>query len=86
MLDNPELIKASTDLTKFLAQNTTQAIKDKIDLSKAKGNNEEIINNLQEIINNLIAEKNELIQIAQTYDEQLINEKVIAEVKALLKE
>src|SRR5690625_1443270 len=79
MFENPELIKASVSLTKFLAQNSTQAIGDKIRASKAKSNNEETINNLEEIINNLIAEKNELISIAQTYDEQLIAQKISEE-------
>jgi hypothetical protein len=34
---------------------------------------------LEEIINNLIAEKNELIFIAQTYDEQLVSQKISEE-------
>lgn len=79
MIENPELIKASISLTKFLAQNSTLAIRDKIRATKAKNNNEETINNLEEIINNLIAEKNELISIAQTYDEQLVSQKISEE-------
>ncbi|WP_404459485.1 hypothetical protein [Sutcliffiella horikoshii] len=79
MMDNPELIKVSTELAKFVAKSSTQAILDKIRLTKAKGNSEETINNLEEIINSLIAEKNQLIQIAQTYDEQLITQKISEE-------
>lgn len=76
MIDNPELLKASITLSKYVAQNTTQAIGDKIRTSKAKKNNEETINSLEEIINKLISEKNELISIAQIYDEQLISQKI----------
>lgn len=79
MIDNPELLKASVSLAKFVAQNSVQAIRDKIKASKAKNSNEETINNLEEIINNLIAEKNELISIAQTYDEQLVSQKISEE-------
>lgn len=45
MLDNPELINASAELAKYVAQNSVQAIRDKIRTVKAKNNNEEIINN-----------------------------------------
>src|SRR5699024_4510849 len=75
-MENPELIKASIDLSKFLIQNTTQTIIDKKKLAKAKGNNEETIQSLEEIINTLIAEKNQLIEIAQTYDEHLVSQKI----------
>src|SRR5699024_5118244 len=75
-MENPELIKASIDLSKFLIQNTTQTIIDKKKLAKAKGNNEETIQSLEEIINTLIAEKNQLIEIAQIYDEHLVSQKI----------
>lgn len=76
MMENPDLVKASIDLGKFLIQNTTQTIIDKKKLAKAKGNNEETIQSLEEIINTLIAEKNQLIEIAQVYDEHLVSQKI----------
>lgn len=79
MIENPELINASISLSKFIAQNSTLAIRDKIRATKAKNNTEETINNLEEIINNLIAEKNELVSIAQTYDGQLVSQKISEE-------
>jgi len=75
-MENPDLVKASIDLGKFLIQNTTQTIIDKKKLAKAKGNNEETIQSLEEIINTLIAEKNQLIEIAQVYDEHLVSQKI----------
>lgn len=79
MIENPELLKASISLGQHIAQNSTQAIWDKIRATKAKNSSEETINNLEEIINNLIAEKNELISIAQIYDEQLVSQKISEE-------
>lgn len=79
MLENQELIKASIELGKFLVQNTSQTIMDRKKLAKAKDSNEETINSLEEIINGLIAEKNQLIEIAQIYDEHLVAQKISKE-------
>lgn len=79
MMDNPEVMKASMELGKFLLQNTSQTIMDKKKLAKTRGSNEETINNLEEIINTLISEKNQLIEIGQVYDEHLVAQKVSRE-------
>ncbi|MFB9972413.1 hypothetical protein FPQ10_10950 [Allobacillus sp. SKP2-8] len=79
MLENQELIKASIELGKFLVQNTSQTIMDRKKLAKAKDSNEETVNSLEEIINSLIAEKNQLIEIAQIYDEHLVAQKISKE-------
>ncbi|MDM5335806.1 hypothetical protein QUF84_00650 [Fictibacillus enclensis] len=79
MFENPDLIKVSVELAKYGAQSSVQAIMDRIRAAKAKSDHEETINNLEEIINNLIAEKNELITIAQAYDQQLIAQKISEE-------
>lgn len=79
MFENPEILNASISLAKFIATNSSQGIGDKIRASKAKSNSEETINNLDEIIINLIAEKNELISIAQVYDEQMVSQKISEE-------
>jgi len=76
MFENPALIKASISLGTLAAKNSTQAIFDKIKTSKVKNSSEETIASLEEIINNLIAEKNELISIAQFYDAQLVSQKI----------
>ncbi|MBP0726654.1 hypothetical protein J5Y03_15960 [Bacillus sp. RG28] len=73
---NPELLKLSTDLTKLIGKTSVQVIIDKIKLARTKENKDEAISNLEEIITELIAEKNQLIQIAQAYDEQLITQKL----------
>jgi len=79
MIDDPNIIKASTDLAMFLAKNTTQKVNDRIRVSKEAKDDKNTINTLEEIINDLISEKNKLIQIAQTYDEQMVAQKISEE-------
>lgn len=79
MLDNPELIQASARLAKFITQQSTVAIRDKIRVSKEASSDKEKINVLNEIIQELLAEKNELIQIAQVYDDQIVAQKISEE-------
>ncbi|MBA2174841.1 hypothetical protein H0266_08045 [Halobacillus locisalis] len=79
MLDNPELIKASAQLGKYITQQSTVAIRDKLRISKEAKSDKEKINVLEEIIQELLAEKNQLIQIAQVYDEQMVAQKISEE-------
>ncbi|MFH4347122.1 hypothetical protein WAJ13_21950, partial [Acinetobacter baumannii] len=44
--------------------------------TKESGDKDKIISNLETIINDLIQEKNQVIQIAQAYDEKLITQKI----------
>lgn len=73
---SPEMMKLSAELARVIANNSVQVIFDKIKVAKGKKNNEVLINNLEEIINQLISEKNQLIQIAQAYDEKLVAQKI----------
>src|SRR5699024_3848838 len=79
MFENPELIQASAQLAKYITQQSTVAIRDKIRISKEASSDKEKINVLNEIIQELLAEKNELIQIAQVYDEQMVAQKISEE-------
>ncbi|KXI45145.1 hypothetical protein SAMN04487919_1703 [Bacillus sp. ok061] len=77
MLDmNADLISLSGALAKLVAQNRIPAIFDKMKATKESGDKDKIISNLETIINDLIHEKNQVIQIAQAYDEQLIAQKM----------
>ncbi|WP_182103164.1 hypothetical protein [Niallia taxi] len=76
---NPELIQLSTQLAKIIGTSSVQVVTDKIKVAKGKKNSDEIINTLEEIISQLISEKNELIQIAQAYDQTLIAQKMTDE-------
>ncbi|MGD7047036.1 hypothetical protein FZC83_02170 [Rossellomorea marisflavi] len=75
---NTDLVQLSTDLSKVISNShtTVQIITDKINLVRGKKNSQEIINNLEEIIHELIAEKNQLISIAQGFDERMVAQKM----------
>lgn len=62
----------SAKLTEIAFRNTSEAISNRIAASKAKRVDKETINDLQEIINNLIKDKNDLITISRTYEEEFI--------------
>ncbi|WP_281658210.1 hypothetical protein [Halobacillus sp. Cin3] len=79
MLEYFDLQSISTQLTSIATKNSSQAIYDKIRTTKAQKDQEATIQELEEIIRDLITEKNELIQIAQTYDEEVISQKISEE-------
>jgi flagellar biosynthesis/type III secretory pathway chaperone len=60
-------------------RNTAGAIADRIQTAKAKRTDKETINELEEIINSLIADKNELVQIAQAYEQEFVAQQVSPE-------
>lgn len=71
-----DLMTLSATLAQLVAQNRIPVIFDKMQANKANGDKDKIISNLETIINDLIQEKNQVIQIAQAYDEQLITQKI----------
>ncbi|MGY6668796.1 hypothetical protein [Bacillus cereus] len=71
-----DLMSLSLALADFVAKNRIPAIFDKMKATKESGDKDKIISNLETIINDLIQEKNQVIQIAQAYDEQLITQKI----------
>ncbi|MED4934007.1 hypothetical protein [Heyndrickxia coagulans] len=72
----PELVKLGTDLATIVGRNSVQAVFDKIRVAKNASNKDETIQNLSSIINDLINDKNELIRLAQIYEEKLITQKI----------
>lgn len=73
---NPEVQSLGIQLATIAGKKSVEVIFDKIRTVKQKGNTDEIIRNLEEIINELIADKNQLIQISQAYEEQIITQKM----------
>ncbi len=68
---NTELLKLSASLATLIGRNSVQAVTDRMKAARASKNQEEVIRNLEGIITDLIADKTDLSQIAQAYDEQL---------------
>lgn len=72
----PEIIALGTELAGIIGRKSVEAIFDRINSAKKKGDKDEIIGNLEEIVNDLISDKNSLIQISQAYEEILITQKI----------
>ncbi|MYL20056.1 hypothetical protein GLW04_09175 [Halobacillus litoralis] len=76
VFDDPNLMKVSTELGVQAAKNGAQSIWDKVKVYKETRNDKELISVMEEVIRELLDDKNQLIHIAQTYDEQLVARKV----------
>ncbi len=91
-----QIAQLGVKLTEAAVRNTAGAISTKIQAAKAKKNDKETIQELEEIISSLISDRNELVQIAQAYEQEFvaqqisskdikyINDKFIPVVKDLL--
>lgn len=73
------VIDLSIRLTEVAVKNTAQVVYDKMSMYKQTKNDAERINALSEIINDLISDKNELIQISQTFAQELSMNKISEE-------
>ena len=71
-----QIIELGVRLAETLTKNTASAILTKIQLIKTKKDDKETINQLEEIIQDLIADKNELTQIAQAYQQEISAQKI----------
>lgn len=76
MENNNTAIELASRLKEISSKNTTQTIYNKVILTKQKSNDKETINTLEEIINDLISDKNELVQIASTYEQDFMAERL----------
>ncbi len=91
-----QIAELGMKLAEVAVRNTAVAISTKIQAAKAKKNDKETIQELEEIISSLISDRNELVQIAQAYEQEFvaqqisskdikyINDKFIPVVKDLL--
>lgn len=73
---NSELVQLGLNLGNIVARNSAQSVMDKIKSIKTTGDHKKIIGNLEEIINDLISDKNQLIQLVQSYEEVMILQKI----------
>ncbi|MDO4430620.1 hypothetical protein EDC51_106123 [Bibersteinia trehalosi] len=71
-----QLIDLGIKLSEALVKNTASSIFTKIRAIKAKKDDKETINELEEIIQELIADKNELLQISQAFQQELMAQKI----------
>lgn len=71
-----QLITLGLKLGEIAARNTAATIATKINTAKTKKKNEEVVQELEEIISALISDRNELVQIAQSYKQELVAQQI----------
>lgn len=72
----PEVMQLSTSLAESAARNGASMIADKVRALRASGKQDDVIAGLEEIINELIADKSELTRIAQSYQAELVSQRL----------
>ena len=73
---NPDFANLGIKLGEAALRNSAGAVLDRIKSVKARRNDKETINELEELINSLIADKNELVQIAEAYKQELVAQQI----------
>jgi hypothetical protein len=73
---DPQVVEIGVRLGEATVRNAASGVADRIRRTKAKRNDRETINELEEIVNSLLADKNELVQIATAYEQELVAQKI----------
>ncbi|MER7005242.1 hypothetical protein ABT297_19655 [Dactylosporangium sp. NPDC000555] len=68
---DPEVLSLSLKLGEAAVRNSAATVADKITAAKARRRDQETIAELEEIISSLISDKNDLVLIAQSYEQEL---------------
>lgn len=71
-----DLITLGSQLAAAAARSTAVQVAERIATSKAKKQDQQTIAELEEIVNGLIADKSELVRIAQAYEEELVAQRI----------
>lgn len=74
-----QLVSLSVRLAEVAARNTAGALADRLTAVRARKNASDIALQLEEIISLLISDKNELIQIAQAFEQDLVAQRITPE-------
>jgi hypothetical protein len=71
-----QVVELAVRLGEVAVRNTAGRIADRLQAAKARRNDVEVIAEMEEIISGLIADKNEVVQIAQALEEKLVAQRV----------
>lgn len=71
-----QVVDLAVRLGEVAVRNTAGLILDRIRATKAKNDDAETIAALEEIISNLIADKNELVQISQAFEQEFVAQRI----------
>lgn len=76
LVANQQIAELGMGLADAAVRNTAGAIAVRISTAKAKKNDKETIQELEEIVNALVSDRNELVRIAQAYEQELVAQKI----------
>jgi len=71
-----ELQQLSVQMTEVLLRNSASSVASKIRAVKARKQDSDTIAELEEVVNELIADKNELTRIAQSFEQELVSQRI----------
>ncbi len=76
-MDNNQIVaQLAANLVEAATRNTASIITNKIAAIKAKKNDKEAIGELEEIISELLSDKAEIQRIAQSYEQELVSQRI----------
>lgn len=73
---DPQGVDLALRLSEVAVRNTAGVVSDRIQAAKAKRKDAEVVAEMEEIISSLIADKNEVVQIAQVLEEKFVAQRV----------
>lgn len=76
---DPALQELSALLSEAAVRNAAAGVADRISAAKARKRDKETIAALEDIVNELLADKSELVRIAQAFDDELVAQRLSAE-------
>jgi hypothetical protein len=76
---DPELTQLSLQLANTAVRNSASAVAERINSARSRRRDQETIAELEEIVNELVADKAELVRIAQAYEEEFVAQRLSSE-------
>lgn len=74
-----ELTQLSIQLANTAVRNSATLVAERINAARTRKKDQETIAELEEIVNELVADKAELVRIAQAYEEEFVAQRISAE-------
>lgn len=76
---DPELTALGLQLANTAVRNSATTVAERISAARTRKRDQETIAELEEIVNELVADKAELIRIAQAYEEEFVTQRLSSE-------
>lgn len=76
---DPELTALGLQLANTAVRNSASTVAERISAARTRKRDQETIAELEDIVNELVADKAELIRIAQAYEEEFVTQRLSAE-------